>query len=160
MTDPMLLQLKADLELAERIVHVFRFSAAKTEAMMLVAKTRPLTDDERETLEALTARYSRALDFLTQKLLRSIDRIELSDDGSVLDRINRCKKRGIIRDNINYASLKDLRNQIVHEYIIDETDRVVHQVLLFAPLIEEMLCNAKSYCLTRGFVQEDPVTKN
>jgi hypothetical protein len=116
------------------------------------AQSQALSDDERETLEALTSRYGRALDFLTQKLLRSIDRIELTDDGSVLDRVNRFKKRLVLRDDINYAELKDLRNQIVHEYVIDETDRVVHEVLRFAPLVEEMLLKARQYCEQKGFI--------
>ena len=148
----MISQLQSDLELAERAVRVFNQSAIKTQRLLDKAILSPLTDDERETLEALTARYGRALDFLTQKLLRTIDRIELTDDGSVLDRINRFKKRKVLRDDVNYALLKDLRNQIVHEYIIDETDRVVIEVLNFTPLITEMLTKAKAYCQCKGFI--------
>ncbi len=150
--NPMITQLMNDLELAERAVKVFNQSAKKTQLLLDKAIVSPLTDDERETLEALTARYGRALDFLTQKLLRTIDRIELTDDGSVLDRINRFKKRKVLRDDINYAVLKDLRNQIVHEYIIDETDRVVIEVLNFTTLITEMFLKAKEYCHTKGFL--------
>jgi hypothetical protein len=152
MSDAMTKQLKADFELAERAVRVFSRSVAKTHPLMRRAQSQALSDDERETLEALTSRYGRALDFLTQKLLRSIDRIELTDDGSVLDRVNRFKKRLVLRDDINYAELKDLRNQIVHEYVIDETDRVVHEVLRFAPLVEEMLLKARQYCEQKGFI--------
>ncbi|MEN9835743.1 MAG: hypothetical protein RL011_1936, partial [Pseudomonadota bacterium] len=98
MTDPMIVHLNADLNLARRAVTVFSQSATKTKNLLLEAAVRPLNDDERETLEALTARYGRALDFLTQKLLRTIDRIELTDEGSVLDRVNRFKKRKILRE--------------------------------------------------------------
>jgi hypothetical protein len=152
MTDPMIVHLNADLNLARRAVTVFSQSATKTKNLLLEAAVRPLNDDERETLEALTARYGRALDFLTQKLLRTIDRIELTDEGSVLDRVNRFKKRKILREEVNYALLKDLRNQIVHEYIIDETDRVVVEVLNFAPLIIEMFAKAEEYCRVKGFI--------
>jgi hypothetical protein len=150
MTDAMREQLKADFELAERAVRVFARTVVKARGLMEQAKLRSLSDDERETLEALTSRYGRALDFLTQKLLRSIDRMELTDDGSVLDRINRFKKRRVLRDDVSYGALKDLRNQIVHEYVIDETDRVVQEVLRFAPLIEEMYTKAKQYCEHKG----------
>jgi len=43
---------------------------------------------------------------------------------------------------VNYAQLKDLRNQIVHEYVIDATVRVVVEVLNFAPLIAEMFAKS------------------
>ncbi|MBM4253128.1 MAG: hypothetical protein FJ146_14240 [Deltaproteobacteria bacterium] len=152
MTDPIIRQLKIDLDLGRRAVHVFNQSTIKSESLLKEAGKRQLTDDERESLEALTSRYGRALDFLTQKLMRTIDRIELTDDGSVLDRINRFKKRRILRDEINYALLKDLRNQIVHEYIIDETDRVVTEVLNFAPLLIEMFAKAEEYCRAKGFI--------
>lgn len=152
MNDPALEQLKSDLELGRRAVGVFSQTVLKAQRLLGESAQRSLTDDERETLEALTARYGRALDFLTQKLLRTIDRIELTDDGSVLDRVNRFKKRRVLRDDINYAQLKDLLNQIVHEYIIDETDRVVVEVLNFAPLIVEMFSKAEDYCQQKGWV--------
>ena len=72
---------------------------------------------------------------------------------SVLDRVNRFKKRGVLREEVNYGILKDLRNQIAHEYIIDETDSVVHDVLKHSDLIIEMFNNAKSYCQNRGFLE-------
>ena len=152
MNDPLLEQLKSDLELGRRAVGVFNQSVFKAQRLLGEAAVRSLSDDERETLEALTARYGRALDFLTQKLLRTIDRIELTDDGSVLDRVNRFKKRRVLRDNVNYAQLKDLRNQIVHEHIIDETDRVVVEVLNFAPLIVEMFSKAEEYCKKKSWI--------
>ena len=91
MNNPIIEQLKTDLELARRAVSVFNQSATKSRKLLDEAVFRVLSDDERETLEALTARYGRALDFLTQKLLRTIDRIELTDEGSVLDRVNRLR---------------------------------------------------------------------
>ena len=53
---------------------------------------------------------------------------------------------------VNYAQLKDLRNQIVHEYVIDATVRVVVEVLNFAPLIAEMFAKSEEYCRTKGFI--------
>ena len=144
-------QLHLDLDLAEKAVAIFVKSVEKSALLLNRTSPKALTDDERESLESLTSRYARALDFLTQKLLRTIDKIELTDDGSVLDRVNRFKKRGVLREEVNYGILKDLRNQIAHEYIIDESDRVVHDVLKYSHLIVEMFSNAKSYCQNRGF---------
>lgn len=152
MGNQMLKQLKSDFELAERAVEIFSKSVVKSNRLLEEAKVRQLSDDDRETFESLTSRYGRALDFLIQKLLRTIDRIELTDEGSVLDRINRFKKRDVLRDEVNYALLKDLRNQIVHEYILDETDRVVKEVLNYAPLIEDILLKAKEYCRRKSFI--------
>ncbi len=153
MTDLIHKQLLIDLALAEKAVAIFVKSVEKSKLLLNRVPTKALSDDERETLESLTTRYARALDFLTQKLLRTIDKIELTDDGSVLDRVNRFKKRGVLREEVNYGILKDLRNQIAHEYIIDESDQVVHDVLKYSNLIVEMFNNAKSYCQNRGFTK-------
>ena len=126
MTDLIHKQLLIDLALAEKAVAIFVKSVEKSKLLLNRVPTKALSDDERETLESLTTRYARALDFLTQKLLRTIDKIELTDDGS---------------------------NQIAHEYIIDESDQVVHDVLKYSNLIVEMFNNAKSYCQNRGFTK-------
>lgn len=151
MTDHLRIQLAADIQLATNAVRIFSKSVQKSRTLLDQSAGRLLNDDERETLESLTSRYGRALDFLTQRLLRTIDRIELTDEGSVLDRVNRFKKRGVLRDEVNYGLLKDLRNRIVHEYIIDESDSIVHEVLTNSHLIVEMFENARNYCQTKGF---------
>ena len=150
MTDQLKKQLISDLSLADRAVNILEKSAHKATKLLEDAKTRTLTDDDRETFESLTSRFGRALDFILQKLLRTIDRIELTDDGSLLDRVNRFKKRGVLQDKVEYAVLKDLRNQIVHEYIIDETDRVVADVLQYVPVVMDIYVRAKTYCIQHG----------
>ncbi len=153
MTDELLKKLALDLLMAERAVMILEKSQVKAQALLEISKTQALTDDQRETLESLTTRFARALDFLMQKLLRTIDKIELTDEGSILDRVNRFKKRDVLRDDVNYGILKDLRNQIVHEYIIEETDTVVVDAIKYTPLVKEILIKAKIYCLQKGFIQ-------
>jgi hypothetical protein len=152
MTDLLTIQLASDIQLATNSVRLFSKSVQKSQTLLNQSAGRQLSDDERETLESLTSRYGRALDFLTQRLLRTIDKIELTDEGSVLDRVNRFKKRGVLRDEINYGLLKDLRNRIVHEYIIDESDSVVKEVLTNSHLIVEMFEKAVDYCSKKGLV--------
>lgn len=77
---------------------------------------------------------------------------EEADEGRLLDRINRFKKRGVLRDDVNYGLLKDLRYQIVHEYIIDETDRVLREALSYVALIREMFDKARAYSVSKVFL--------
>ena len=151
MTDLLLKQLASDFELSERAVLILDRSVQKSKHLLASNTNLPLTEDQRETLEALTSRFGRALDLLTQKLLRTIDKIELTDDGSVLDRVNRFKKRGVLREEINYGIIKDIRNQIVHEYFIDESDQIVQDVLKYSPIVIEIYERSKAYCKARKF---------
>jgi uncharacterized protein YutE (UPF0331/DUF86 family) len=67
-------------------------------------------------IELLTSRFSRVCDMLINKVYRSIDRAELNSPGTLIDVLNRCEKRGIIDSVDQVRELKELRNQIVHEY--------------------------------------------
>jgi uncharacterized protein with HEPN domain len=57
-----------------------------------------------------------------------------------------------LRDDVNYAVVKTLRNQIVHEYIIDESDRVVSDVLTYVPMVREILDRARQHCVKQNFI--------
>jgi hypothetical protein len=142
--------LVGDLEIAGKAMAIFSQSAAKSRLILSECSNRPIREEEKETLEAMTARYSRALDFFLQKLLRTIDQVELSDEGSLLDRVNRFKKREVLQDEVDWADLKNLRNQIAHEYIIDKADKVVRDALQWEPILIQAFNNAKTYCKKFG----------
>lgn len=72
-----------------------------------------------EKLEVLTARFARLADILTQKVFRAVDAAELVDEGSLLDRLNRMEKRGVIPNARRWRDIRDIRNQIAHEYALD-----------------------------------------
>jgi len=54
-----------------------------------------LTDVELESFEALTSRFARLSDILIQKIMRYFDVLDLEDQGTVRDRINRAEKTEI-----------------------------------------------------------------
>ena len=78
----------------------------------------PAQLDERqlESVEAFASRFSRAVDLLVNKLLRSLDRVELFPEGSLLDVVNRAEKRGFVGRAAELRELKEVRNVIAHDY--------------------------------------------
>ena len=113
-TSRTLAQLRSALaELAEAR-RVLDFSNARVSA--LSSDFRTWSPDEAERVEAFLARFSRGVDLLTNKTLRSLFRHELEPEGSVLDRIHLAQKRGLIPDSERMRALKELRNRIAHDY--------------------------------------------
>jgi uncharacterized protein with HEPN domain len=95
---------------------------------ILNKEQKDLSPAEKESLEALTARFARLCDFLFQRVFRTIDQIELvAEEGSNIDRLNRMEKRGVILSAALWRTLRELRNQIAHEYLIESSDMVVQQ---------------------------------
>jgi hypothetical protein len=99
-----------------------------------------LTVGERESCEALTSRFARLNDLLVQRVFRTLDQIELMDEGSPLDRLQRAEARNIIASAERWRELRMLRNAIAHDYLIESADRVLLEALAAAP---ELLETAK-----------------
>jgi len=72
---------------------------------------------EQDQIEVLSGRFARTTDYLINKVLRSLDRYELAADGTLLDLINRAERRGIVASARELRRMKELRNEIVHEYL-------------------------------------------
>lgn len=88
-----------------------------------------LSVGERESCEAITSRFARLNDFLVQRVFRTLDQIELMDDGSPLDRLQRAEARGLVNSAERWRELRMLRNAIAHDYLIESADRVLRESL-------------------------------
>jgi uncharacterized protein YutE (UPF0331/DUF86 family) len=74
------------------------------------------TEAQLESVEAFTGRFARAVDLLVNKVLRSLDRVELKPEGTLLDVINRAEKRGLVNRSEELREMKEVRNIIAHDY--------------------------------------------
>lgn len=111
------------LTLTRKMVEVLRYSFERAEPIVQGLKTNATTEismESAEILEALTARFARLTDILTQKLFRTIDALELTDEGSLIDRFNRMEKRNIVTHAEQLIEIRKLRNQIAHDYVLED----------------------------------------
>jgi hypothetical protein len=76
-----------------------------------------LEEEDIEKIEVLFSRFSRSVDMLINRILRGIDLLELEDGGTKLDVVIRAEKRGFVESYEELIALKDLRNELAHEYI-------------------------------------------
>ena len=74
------------------------------------------TENQLESVEAFTGRFARAVDLLVNKVLRSLDRVELKSEGTLLDVVNRAEQRGFVNRAEELREMKDVRNMIAHDY--------------------------------------------
>ena len=74
------------------------------------------TEKQLESAEAFTGRFARSVDLLVNKVLRSLDRVELKPEGTLLDVVNRAEKRGFVNQSEELREMKDVRNMIAHDY--------------------------------------------
>jgi uncharacterized protein YutE (UPF0331/DUF86 family) len=120
-----------------------QYSYEQTSAIETKAK---YTTEEFDKLENLASRYARTTDMLVNKVLRSIDTVESEDIGSIIDIMNRAEKRGIVSSSELLHTIKDLRNNIVHEYKIAEITRFFADVQKYTPILLDIIKNVNVYC--------------
>lgn len=110
-----------------------------------------LTVGERESCEALTSRFARLDDFLVQRVFRTLDQIELIDEGTPLDRLQRAEARGLISSAERWRELRMLRNAIALDYLIESADRVLGESLAAAPELLDTTDRILRYVDGKGY---------
>lgn len=95
-----------------------------------------LTTDEEERWEAYCARFARLQDILVKRFFRAI---ALHEDpawsGSVRDLLNLMEKRGVISSATSWMELRELRNEMAHEYEDSALEALQERARQAAPLI-------------------------
>ena len=104
------------------------------------------TKDEFDKFENLTSRYARTCDLLVNKVLRGIDAVEFDAPGTIIDSVNRAEKRGLIESVDELRGLKDLRNEIAHEYETAGLDDLFSYVLEAVPRLSKIISRVTDYC--------------
>ena len=105
----------------------------------------PSTPEELESIEAFTSRFSRVSDMLIQRTFRLIDELDLDNEGTVRDRINRAEKKGLIERADDFVEIRKLRNAIAHEYQPDAPEKIFTEVLEFTPLLLDSIRRVSRY---------------
>ncbi len=124
--------------------------------VITIEKIKTLTTDEvfAEQVEAFGSRFGRLQDTLGQKLLPAWLKVLGEQPTSFIDNLNKAEKLGILPSVEEWMRLRELRNQMVHEYIDD--DKIFFNALKLAhasvPLIKKVM-NALVHDLEkRGYV--------
>ncbi len=116
--------------------------------------------EDYERIETLFSRFSRAVDILLNKVLRSLDILELEEPLRKLDVVNRAEKRGIVEDYNILIELKDLRNELAREYIEEALKNRLEEVMEKSLLLLEITKNLKEYAQRMEYLEGCPEMGN
>lgn len=75
--------------------------------------------DLSERVDAFVGRFSRLQDTVGDKLLPHLLIVLGEKDESVIDNLDRAEKLGFLDSSDEWMSIRNLRNQMIHEYIED-----------------------------------------
>lgn len=99
-----------------------------------------LSDDQLETLESFSARFSRAVDLFVSKYLRTL---LLTQDpgyqGTVIDSLNNAEKLGLISDAKKWEEMRRMRNIVAHDYLDEELISSIKEMKQMATFILNLI---------------------
>jgi len=143
MNPDLLAILHAELKVLDDAIAVLSYSYKKC---VKIGIKDNYSKEELETYEALSSRFARASDILIQKILRLIDEIDLETPGTIRDRINRAEKKGIVQKADILIDIRNLRNEIAHEYLPEAIKDIFEEVLQFCEPFFKITTKVKDYC--------------
>ena len=94
-----------------------------------------LSQSDYDNLELVAARYARCTDLLFNKIFRGIYLIEMGSNPSMLDSLFYLSKKGIVTSVNDIRFLKELRNDIVHEYLLENLNELYENVYKYSPVV-------------------------
>ncbi len=121
---------------------------------MEIGDKKEYTDSESDLFEALSGRFARAADLLFRRVFRSIDMFEFEETGTLIDVLGRAEKRGLLSSIEEARKIRELRNDIVHEYMIEDIQDIYRSLLYCTPLLLMIIEKTRDYVLSRTDTQQ------
>lgn len=95
--------------------------------------------EELKAFDSFTSKFARTSDLLTQKALRNLFAYFRETTGTFIDLANRAEKIGCIASADRLLEIRDLRNQIAHEYLEEKLTALFGEALdLSEPLLQSV----------------------
>jgi hypothetical protein len=107
--------------------------------------SQALSDDQYDDLENLSSRFARVTDILLNKVYRALDTAELMPPGSLIDTVNRAVKRGVLESAEIARTVKDIRNEIVHEYTVEDLKQLQEEVIAYTKVLLQLAASVNDY---------------
>jgi hypothetical protein len=97
--------------------------------------------EEQESFDSLTSKFNRTSDIFTQKIIRTTWMLLHEPFVPFIDLMNSGEKLGIISNANQMIYIRDMRNQIAHEYIPEALFELVPEVI---ELVGNLMTNIES----------------
>jgi uncharacterized protein YutE (UPF0331/DUF86 family) len=144
--DKMTRLLKDELILLEKSLIMLKYSLENCQKIGIKDE---YSMAELSEFEALSGRYSRSSDILTQKIIKTLFIFLQEDAKFFIDRCNLSEKMGFVDSSDDLYFIRKLRNDIAHEYcIVDITE-------IFKPLLENSLLLLEIIDRVKKYIEEN-----
>lgn len=137
----MIKELKEGFNRLDRAVGVLKYSLQQ--CLEIGIKT-DYSLEELDRFESLTSRFARTGDIYTQKIMKGIILILREESNTFIDRANLFEKLEISGAE-DLKLIRDLRNEISHEYKVDDITEIFESVIEYSHKLIEVIERTKAF---------------
>ena len=139
----LLAQLSENFVLLEKSMTALAYSHEKCNA---IGEKEEYDLEEQESFEALTSRFARTSDILTQKVFKTLFTLLQENIKTIIDAANFLEKLEVIEKADDLLNIREIRNQIAHEYVESDIKTLFFDVLRYVSELKKIILNTKAYC--------------
>lgn len=141
--------LLEEIELLEKSFKSLKLSVEKCKNII---PKEEYTFEEMESFDSLSSKFGRTSDIYTQKVLRTIWELLHEPYVPFIDFLNKSEKLNLIKSADKLIEIRDLRNQIRHEYIPEAVYDLVPVVIDLHNVLEENIRKTKQFLKSRNWI--------
>lgn len=144
-------ELKEYMDILDKALDTFNHSYKNCKEIGI---KKNYTYEELDKFESLTSRFARISDIVTQKILKNIFLLLREDAKTFIDKVNLAEKLEIIPGAEQLKVIRDLRNEITHEYCMDDITEIFKNVLEYSDALLETVEKVKIYVSDKKMILE------
>ncbi|MEI6575138.1 MAG: hypothetical protein WCO63_03075 [Bacteroidota bacterium] len=142
--------LQTEWELLIASVTTLQLSVTKCQ---LIGKKNQYSFEELESFDSLTSKFSRTSDIFTQKVLRTIWMLLHEPFVPFIDSMNKAEKMSLLLSADQMIEIRDLRNEIAHEYIPDAIHDLVPDTIELTAVLFENISVCQDFLMKRSWIR-------
>lgn len=141
-------ELTEDLNRLDRSVEMLKYSLQQCRKIGI---KEDYSLEELDRFESLTSRFARTSDIYTQKVMKGIILVLREEANTFIDRANLFEKLEIANAE-ELKLIRDLRNEISHEYKVDDIAEIFEAVMEYCDELMEIIDRTKVFVSAKSLV--------
>ena len=118
-----------------------------------IGKKENYSFEEMESFDSLTSKFNRTSDLYTQKVLRTIWALLHEPFVPFIDLLNKSERLQIIDEAESLLAIRDLRNQIAHEYIPEAITGLIPEVIGYCQALINNIDKTRAFIRNRNWIE-------
>jgi hypothetical protein len=141
-------ELKEDFSRLDRAVKMLKYSLQRCKK---IGMKTDYSLEELDRFESLTSRFARTSDIYTQKVMKGVILILREEANTFIDRANLFEKLEVSSAE-DLKMIRDLRNEISHEYKIDDITEIFEAVIEYSDKLIKVIKRTKTFAEKKNLI--------